>query len=273
MPPQPHKGRSRSQQGPSQPQPQPSDYETDAPQIDVPPPPPRSNEQINLSVLKRHYPDVASLLHVAPYTVLYIFSLTSQTWEKSGIEGTLFVCQLTPTAVYPDRFSVVILNRRGLDNFSMDIVSDEEVEITDEYLILQGDQIYGLWIFSEPPPSSTANARVETANKILALAQQAAANKEPEDVSATEGFAASESAEESIPMGRQLSLRELFGQQRESDAAWSVHNHHSQAPAPQPMSNSGFMPSMNAGGGLMDGSGDHLGQLFMKARQNYNGVG
>jgi hypothetical protein len=28
-------------------------------------------------------------------------------------------------------------------------------------------------------------------------------------------------------MGRQVSLRELFGKRREEDAAWSVHNHHS----------------------------------------------
>ena len=94
-----------------QPAPQPSDYETDVPQVDVPRPPPRSNEQLNLSVLQRHYPDITSLLYVASYTVLYVFSLESNTWEKTGIEGTLFVCQLTPSPIGADRFSVVILNR------------------------------------------------------------------------------------------------------------------------------------------------------------------
>src|SRR5262249_41229325 len=41
---------------------------------------------------------------------------------------------------------------------------------------------------------------------------------------------------ESVPMGRQLSLRELFGQQREQDSGWSVHVHQSpQEPPIQPV--------------------------------------
>ncbi|KAF2715147.1 PH domain-like protein [Pleomassaria siparia CBS 279.74] len=250
------KSRTRGQQS----QPQPSDYETDAPPIvDVSPPPPRSNEELNLSVLRRHYPDVTALRHVAPYAVLYAFNLDTEQWEKIGIEGTLFVCELTPSLSGADRFSVVILNRRSLDNFAMELTSEAEMEITDEYVILQGDQVYGLWIFSEPPPSSTANTRVETAEKIKALATQAAETRRAREQVVKNGAdtaAEQEHVQEgSVPMGRQLSLRELFGQQRVQDAAWSVHNHHSPSPGPGLTGN------------------DVLGQLFMKAKQDYNGVG
>jgi hypothetical protein len=58
----------------------------------------------------------------------------------------------------------------------------------------------------------------------------------------------------SAPMGRQLSLRELFGQQREQDAGFSIHSHNSQ-PAQVPAQS------------------DVLGQLFMRAKQNHNGRG
>jgi hypothetical protein len=75
---------------------------------------------------------------------------------------------------------------------------------------------------------------------------------------------ASDQVQSSVPMGRQLSLRELFGQQRTQDAAWSVVNHHNAqalhqgyqpTPSPQPA-----QPAM-------------LNQLFMSANQNYNSFG
>lgn len=164
-----HKGKSRGHHAP----PQPSDYETDAPQnIEYPPPPPpaRSTEELNLGVIRRHYPEVTSVHYVAPYAVLYTFSLETQQWEKVGVEGSLFICELIPSAIGVERYGVVILNRRSMDNFYMDITGPESIEITDEYIIMQGDQVYGLWIFCEPLPSSTAFKRTETAAKIQELA-------------------------------------------------------------------------------------------------------
>ncbi|KAF2265458.1 PH domain-like protein [Lojkania enalia] len=263
-----HKAKSRAhaqQPQPPQPAPQPSDYETDAPPaIDVPLPPPRSNDELNLSVLHRHYPEIISIRHVTPYAVLYTYSLDSRQWEKIGIEGTLFVCQLSPSPTGSDRFSVVILNRRGLENFTMELTSDAELEITEEYVILQGEEhVYGIWIFSEQD-SSTANARLESSEIIRQLARQAAESRRAREQVSDNGTPgdAEEQVEESIPMGRQLSLRELFGQQRQQDAAWSLHNHNS---APNSRSGPGQVPQA--------AKNDVLDQLFAKAKQDYNGAG
>ncbi|KAF2181870.1 PH domain-like protein [Zopfia rhizophila CBS 207.26] len=268
------KGKARANALPKQPLP--SDYETDAPaNIDTPLPPTRTNEELNLKVLRRHYPDVTSVHKVAQYAVLYLFSPETQ-WEKSGIEGTLFMCELTPSSISADRFSVIILNRRGLNNFTVELTSRDNVEFSEPYVILQEQgedgtqQIYGLWIFSEPPPSSTATIRVETAEKIQELAARAEESRMArEDILKAEAEAIGEIRPvqgESIPMGRQLSLRELFGQQREQDAAFHIHNngldnHHSSRPS------SGFAPTPNPG------NNDVLGQLFMNAKQAYNDVG
>ncbi|KAF2653704.1 PH domain-like protein [Lophiostoma macrostomum CBS 122681] len=290
----PPKAKARGHQS-HQPQPQPSDYETDAANVDLPVPPPRSNSELNLSAIRRHYPDVTSIQHVASYAVLYTFSLSSQAWEKIGIEGSLFVCTLTPSLIGADRFGVVILNRRGLENWRLELASEEELEITEEYIIVQGDDdataaaetdghsggegeaeaeggssVYGIWIFAEPEPSSTARARVETAAILQSLAKQARESRESKqrDIVVGNGAGTQEAiqvdgqVEESVPMGRQLSLRELFGQQREQDAAWSVHNHGGQNQGPSQAQH----PA--AGGG-----GDMLAQLFLKAKQDYNGVG
>jgi Dcp1-like decapping family protein len=230
----------------------------------VQPPPPttdyaRTNEELNLRVLRRHYPHVQTILHIAPYAVLYTFS-PAQQWEKSGVEGTLFVVNQSPDVVTSphdnllERFSVIILNRRGLDNFSADIPAPEFIESTEEFIILSGEdesaEGFGLWIFSDPPPSSTANLREITAQIMIECAKRAVeSRKVVEKARADEEVAHEEALQidkgvipkpasvengDSAPKGRQVSLLELFGQQREMDAGFSVHDHHTNAqPAPR----------------------------------------
>ncbi|EOA89261.1 hypothetical protein ACJQWK_09204 [Exserohilum turcicum] len=250
-----------------QPPPQPSDYETDAPPaVDVPLPPPRSNEELNFSVLRRQCPDLVAIEHVTPYAALYTFNLETQQWEKMGIEGTLFICQLTPSHEGAERYCAIILNRRGLDNFYQELTSSEDMEISDPYVIIQGDQVYGIWIFADPPPSSTANCRIETAAKMMAVADRARISRDallPPSQAAPPG-----EADSSVPMGRQLSLRELFGQQREQDADFSLHHHDSHSlPSMQQHQQRHMSPSVAA-----PAHTDVLGQLFLKAKQNHNGL-
>jgi hypothetical protein len=233
-------------------QPQPvTDYETDA-YIDIQPPPmTRTNEELNHAVLRRYYPHITHILSIASYAVLYQFSPDSSSWVKLEIEGTLFICQLTPSELGAKRFDVIILNRRGFDNFEHELKSSEDVEVTSEYVILKGESnqgeevIYGLWIFAEQGASTEA-AREENAEEIARCAREAeesgkaalqrfAHSQEHAHAGEGNGYAAEveESGVEeddlpgSVAMGRQLSLRELFGKQRELDAGFSVKHHES----------------------------------------------
>lgn len=274
----PHKSKARAHQ-PQPPPPQPSDYETDAPPpaVDVPLPPPRSNEELNFSVLRRIYPELVAIEHVTPYAALYTFTRETQQWEKVGVEGTLFLCRLAPSPIGADRYSVAILNRRGLDNFYLELTSEEEMEFTDPYVILQDDQIYGIWVFADPPPASTANCRTETANKIMQAAEKARLSRESKEqeqaqeanIGAQQTFE-NEQTPTATLMGRQLSLRELFGQPRPQDAAPSGYDHHSQqVPQHYPQQQHFNVPTQNPGMSQQD----VLGQLFFNAKQNYNGLG
>lgn len=229
----------------------PSDYESDINNLsDIPPPPPRStrtNAELNFSVIRRHLPSVTSIISIAPYAVVYLFSPTSQQWEKSGTEGTLFVCQLSSTEPGADRFSVIVLNRRGLSNFQVDLLNEEDVQVTDEYVILRVyddeaaiQHIYGLWIFSEPPPSSTANTRTMTAQIIRDCAVQAETSRritEEQHHTSTIGHDGEQDAPQSETRGRQVPLRELFGQQHEQDDGLSIMRQSAQTMTPQ------FIPS------------------------------
>lgn len=268
----PHKAKARGHQ--PQAPPQPSDYETDVPPpaLDVPLPPPRSNEELNFSVLRRVYPELVAIEHVTPYAALYTFNLDTQQWEKVGVEGTLFICQLTPSPIGAERYCAVILNRRGLDNFYLELTSSEEMEITDPYVILQGDQVYGLWIFADPPPASTANCRVETAEKMMEIADRARLSREAKEKAGKNGVAEAAGQMEaatSAPMGRQLSLRELFGQQREQHAGFSGHNHNTHPPPNMYPNQQPYMSPQQS----IPLQQDVLSQLFMKAKQDYNGHG
>lgn len=176
-----------------------------------------SNEELNISVLRRHNPAVTSILSLAPYVVVYTFNRATQQWEKNGIEGTMFICQLTQGSYGEERYSVFVLNRRGLNNFDILLTDGENVQITDEFLILksekeeESEEIIGLWIFSEPPPNSTAETRKINAEVIKECATHAGKSLEL----AKERQAAQQ--QQSVPMGRQISLKELFGQQRTQD--------------------------------------------------------
>lgn len=222
----------------------------------------RTNEELNLSVLRRVYPEITALEHVTPYVALYTLNEDTSQWEKGGIEGTLFICQLTHSSIGAERFCAVILNRRGLNNFYLELTSSEEMEISDPYIILRGDQVYGLWIFADPPPSSTANCRVETAEKMTEIVDRAQASREARKKAGNGHIPEHVEAASSASMGRQVSLRDLFGQQREQDAGFSVHSH-SGHPTPSQVQHQQVQPAQQ----------DVLGQLFMKAKQEFNGLG
>lgn len=184
-----------------------------------------SNEELNLSVLRRHNPAVTSILSLAPYVVVYIFNPTSQQWEKNGIEGTMFICQLTQGSYGEERYGVFVLNRRGLSNFDILLTDGDNVQITDEFVILKSekeaaaeavDEIIGLWIFSEPPPNSTAETRKINAEVIKECATHAG-----KSLALAKEISAAQQQQQSVPMGRQISLTELFGQQRAQDDGFS----------------------------------------------------
>lgn len=265
-----------------------TDYESDAPYLSdmhqQPPPPLRSNEEINLAVLRRHNPSITSILSLAQYAVVYVFSPTTCQWEKNGVEGTLFVCQLSQGSLGEERYSAFVLNRRGLENFDLPLTDGENVELTDEYVILKADEstegdtstngiadpvnpearqdggadgvrIYGLWIYSEAAPNSTAETRTINAQMIRECAVHAGQSlklaRERLEAMRQNGMHVAAAAAEtqtapleevqaSVPMGRQISLKDLFGQQRAQDDEWTVRAHHAgpteqQPPAPPPI--------------------------------------
>ena len=210
-----------------------------------PPPANRTKEDLNLSVLQRYNSQITEIVSVAPYAVIYQFTpLPEPAWSKTGVEGSLFLCQLTPGSFGEERYTAIVFNRRGLDNWEAPLIEGENagVEITDEYVIVSFKQdheqkIYGVFIFSEGPGTSTENTRAGNAELMKHLATAASISRQKAELAASEARAKHtnghvQEAEDALedqnmgaPMGRQISLQQLFGQQRAQDASFSARSH------------------------------------------------
>ncbi|KAF7563600.1 hypothetical protein G7046_g504 [Stylonectria norvegica] len=191
-----------------------SDYESDAAAYSAvhtgyAPPPPRSNTELNISVLQRYLPSIHTIRSIAANAVIYTFDPTSESWDKSGVEGTMFVCEQSPSpedSNHRNRACVFILNRRGLDNVIVDLARVSHVEISGELVILkvegdweQGDKVLGVWIHNDKDETREVNGKA--IQESWGSARSAGAVEER----------GSEVGPAMQAMGKRLSLSDLFG--------------------------------------------------------------
>ncbi|KAJ5919700.1 Decapping enzyme Dcp1 [Penicillium verhagenii] len=212
----------------------PSYYSTHPPQR---PPPLRSNDDLNLRVLRRYNPAIAKIISLANYAVVYTFDSTTASWEKINIEGTLFICRMTVGELGEERYCIVILNRRSLINFQCLLITPGNVELTDEYVILKDDSAKN---GENKAGANDYNIILECATRAARSMQgvkariQAKGQDELHVAAAaaeTQG-APTDNMQGGVSMGRTMSLKDMFGQQRAQDDEWSVRAHH-EPPQPQ----------------------------------------
>lgn len=195
-----------------------SDYESDAAayanmHADYAAPPPRTNTELNVSVLQRYLPSIHSILSIAANAVIYTLNPTTQSWDKSGVEGTMFVCSQTPLPEDPSqapRACVFVLNRRGLENVIVDLARASQVEISGELVIMQvegdwdeGDKVLGVWIHNDKDETRTINGATIVESWKVARAAAPVEGQVPEAVV--------EAGPAMQAMGKRLSLSDLFG--------------------------------------------------------------
>ncbi|KAF7545193.1 hypothetical protein G7Z17_g9374 [Cylindrodendrum hubeiense] len=191
-----------------------SDYESDAAAYSsmhnaYTPPPPRTNTELNLSVLQRYLPSIHTILSIAANAVIYTFGSESGSWDKSGVEGTMFVCAQSPLSEDPShrpRACVFVLNRRGLDNVIVDLARVSDVEISGELVIMrvegeweEGEKVLGVWIHNDKDETREVNAAMIQDSWKIARTAGLVETQGPEVGPAMQA------------MGRRLSLSDLFG--------------------------------------------------------------
>lgn len=218
-----------------------SDYESDAQYADPQnpthssaQPPGRSNEELNIGVLKRYVPSIQNIASIAANAVVYIINPETHVWDKTNIEGTLFVCDQEPLVVATSSMSracVFVLNRRSLDNAMVDLAKVSICEVQGELLSIKAkgaslgnaaadtgdatEKVLGLWIHADKEDTREVNY-----SKIQELWQEVTRGTKSMSASGMMGTVPESQAgrEQSVGpamqvAGRRLSISDLFGQQ------------------------------------------------------------
>ncbi|KAI1746623.1 PH domain-like protein [Xylaria castorea] len=213
-------------------QPPTSDYESDtlqhmAPQHAAPSAAlaGRTNTELNLGVLRRYLPSITSILSIAANAVVYTFEPPSQ-WKRTNTEGTMFICsQRKAPGEAGETGCLFILNRKGLQNFVLDLDTVGDFELAGDLLIFKLDYaanevhldsgeavrplVMGLWTYAEEKSDREMNATLINDMWTQALstrdARAQAAASDPATVAAL-----AEAGPAAQATGRRLSVSDLF---------------------------------------------------------------
>ncbi|KOS12675.1 mrna-decapping enzyme 1b [Malassezia pachydermatis] len=151
--------------------------------------------QLNTRVLRRFDPCMTRILGIASFAVLYSFD---KEWTKTGTEGPLFLYERSEEPYY----CMQILNRDEPENFSVGVTPQDDIELSNEFIIYRSSQkddagnedICGFWIYEPsqleqlgklilslkegpypPPPAPTTTSQSIDMDALFSGAPKAAA--------------------------------------------------------------------------------------------------
>ncbi|XP_016041071.1 mRNA-decapping enzyme 1B-like [Erinaceus europaeus] len=105
---------------------------------------------ISLAALQRHDPYISRIVDVASQVALYTFGPRANEWEKTDVEGTLFVY----TRSASPKHGFTIMNRLSMENRTEPITKDLDLQLQDPFLLYRNARrefflIHGVLLF--PP--------------------------------------------------------------------------------------------------------------------------
>ncbi|KAL4640764.1 mRNA-decapping enzyme 1B isoform X1 [Arapaima gigas] len=102
---------------------------------------------ISLAALQRQDPYINNIVDVASQVALYTFSNRANEWEKTDVEGTLFVY----TRLASPKHGFTIMNRLSMENLTEPITKDLDFQLQDPFLLYRNARlsIYGIWFYDK----------------------------------------------------------------------------------------------------------------------------
>ncbi|XP_057295996.1 mRNA-decapping enzyme 1A-like [Hydractinia symbiolongicarpus] len=105
----------------------------------------KAEMQINLSVLRKHDPEIEQIIDTASSVAHYKFNSTTNQWEKTEVEGSLFLYsrKVSPIVV------IFIMNRLNKHNTKLVLSFDMEFKIQEPFLLCKASnsEIIGIWFY------------------------------------------------------------------------------------------------------------------------------
>ncbi|XP_038145312.1 mRNA-decapping enzyme 1B isoform X2 [Cyprinodon tularosa] len=102
---------------------------------------------ISLSALQRQDPYINNIVDVASQVALYTYNNRANEWEKTEVEGTLFIY----TRLASPRHGFTIMNRLSVENLTEPITKDLDFQLQDPFLLYRNARlvIYGIWFYDK----------------------------------------------------------------------------------------------------------------------------
>ncbi|XP_015432355.1 PREDICTED: mRNA-decapping enzyme 1B isoform X2 [Dufourea novaeangliae] len=103
--------------------------------------------QMNVAALKRVDPYVKDILGTATHVALYTFNAVNNEWEKTDIEGALFVYSRNGEPYN----SVLIMNRLNTNNLVEPVTQGLDLQLQEPFLLYRNSRcnIYGIWFYDK----------------------------------------------------------------------------------------------------------------------------
>ncbi|CAD6203833.1 GSCOCG00009821001-RA-CDS [Cotesia congregata] len=103
--------------------------------------------KMNMAALKRVDPYIKDILETATHVALYKFNAENNEWEKTDIEGALFVYSRNGEPYN----SILIMNRLNTNNLVEPVTQRLDLELQEPFLLYRNSKynIYGIWFYDK----------------------------------------------------------------------------------------------------------------------------
>lgn len=120
---------------------------------------------ISLAALQRQDPYINNIVDVASQVALYTYNNRANEWEKTEVEGTLFIY----TRLASPRHGFTIMNRLSMENLTEPITKDLDFQLQHPFLLYRNARlvIHGIWFYDKEDCQ-----RIAQKMKILAQQEQ-----------------------------------------------------------------------------------------------------
>ncbi|XP_059379453.1 mRNA-decapping enzyme 1A-like isoform X2 [Carassius carassius] len=107
----------------------------------------KAGQLMSLAALQQHDPYIVKLLDVAGQVALYTFNSKANEWEKTEIEGTLFVYARSASPHH----GFTIMNRLSTENLVEPINKELDFQLQDPFLLYRNNSlgIYSIWFYDK----------------------------------------------------------------------------------------------------------------------------
>ncbi|XP_006169356.1 mRNA-decapping enzyme 1A isoform X4 [Tupaia chinensis] len=136
----------------------------------------RAGQEMSLAALKQHDPYITSIADLTGQVALYTFCPKANQWEKTDIEGTLFVYRRSASPYH----GFTIVNRLNMHNLVEPVNKDLEFQLHEPFLLYRNASlsIYSIWFYDKNDCHRIAKLMADVVEEETRRSQQAARDKQ-----------------------------------------------------------------------------------------------